>query len=350
MLCIGEIAAAFTAGYLSAEDAIRIAYYRGKVVASTSAKGEMLAVGLGAEEVSMYLESCQDTVVIGCYNSPKSVTLSGDADAVRELKQHLEARDIFARNLRTDGKAYHSHHMVLAASKYKMVLEAADICSVAVPRKERRCRMISTVSNSLVDDETMDSAYWAANLESPVLFSQAIHTLTKEAPDLDMLVEIGPHPALFGPIRHISAHMDKPLSYMPTLKRDQDDIDQLLTLAGELWTRKYSIVMSAVTSIERSLTRGNVEEISGSLLVDLPPYQWNHAKKYLSEPRQSREHRACKHPRHDILGRRLHGLSASEPQWRNILRLEDIPWLKHHNVSTSLTNVASFTNAECTAR
>lgn len=346
MLCVGEIAAAFTAGYLSAEDAIRIAYYRGKVVASASVKGEMLAVGLGAEEVSVYLENYQGSVVIGCHNSPKSVTLSGNADAVEELRQQLETKEIFARKLRTGGKAYHSHHMVLAASEYKVLLKDAEICSVVIPRNEWRCRMMSTVSNRFVDDERMDSAYWAANLESPVFFNQAIHTLTEEVPDLDMIVEIGPHSALSGPIRQIFAQMDKPLSYMPTLKRDHNDIDQLLTLAGELWTRNSPIAMSAVTRVERSLATGKVEEVSGSLLVDLPPYQWNYAKKYLSEPRQSREHRACKHPRHDTLGRRLHGLSPSEPQWRNILRLEDVPWLKHHTVSPSLAIVGSFTNVE----
>ncbi len=45
----GEIAAAYAAGIISAERAITIAYYRGKVAASLRTDGAMLAVGVGAE-------------------------------------------------------------------------------------------------------------------------------------------------------------------------------------------------------------------------------------------------------------------------------------------------------------
>lgn len=336
---IGEIAAAFTAGYLSAEDAIRIAFYRGKVVAAANANGAMLAVSLGEVEVLSYLEGCQDRVVVACHNSPNSVTLSGDADAIDELKACFDESKIFARVVRTGGKAYHSHHMVPAALEYRNLLINADLSGVAIPQKPRQCQMISTVSNDFMDDEGMDTTYWALNLESPVLFNQAIVKLIETMPDLDMILEIGPHPALSGPIRQISANADKVLSYIPTLKRGENDVDQLLNLAGELWTRNSAIDISAVTSIERPLPSGDIEKVSGSLLVDLPTYQWNYSKKYYSEPRQSREHRGCKHPRHDLIGRSLPGLSAEEPQWRNVLRLGDIPWLKDHTVSTPRLDV-----------
>jgi acyl transferase domain-containing protein len=297
----------------------------------------MLAVGLGVGEVSPYLENYQDRVTIACYNSPESVTLSGDADAVDELRVYFESQNIFARKLRTGGKAYHSHHMSLASSEYRDMLQSANICCDTKSWKRRQCRMISTVSNSFMGDEMTEYAYWAANLRSPVLFSQAISTLTEEIRCVDLIVEVGPHPALSGSIRQISAHTDRALSYLPTLKRGQNDIDQLLGLVGELWTRHSPVDISAAVRVERVLASGKIEDISGSLLVDLPTYQWNYAKKYISEPRQSREHRGCKHPRHDLLGRRLPGLSLSEPQWRNVLRLEDVPWLKHHIVSTPLT-------------
>ncbi|KAI4095110.1 MAG: hypothetical protein LQ344_001761 [Seirophora lacunosa] len=326
----GEIAAAFTAGYLSAEDAIRIAFYRGKVVASASACGAMLAVSLGAAEVLPYLEAHKNGVVVACHNSPHSVTLSGNAKAIGELKEYFETKGIFVRELRTAGKAYHSHHMTPVATEYKDLLESKDLSAARMPPTGRRCRMMSTVSNAFLADKRTDPAYWALNLENPVLFSQAIARLTHEMPHLDTIVEIGPHPALSGPIRQISAATDKVLSYLPTLKREENDVDQLLTLAGELWARNSPIDISEVTSIERSSSEGIVESVSGSLLVDLPPYQWNYSKKYVSEPRQSREHRGCQHARHDLLGRKIPGLSLAEPQWRNVLRLADLPWLKDH--------------------
>ncbi|KAL9009887.1 MAG: hypothetical protein Q9173_005125 [Seirophora scorigena] len=262
----GEIAAAFTAGYLSAEDAIRIAFYRGKVVASASASGAMLAVNLGAAEVLPYLEAQKNEVVVACHNSPHSVTLSGNAKAIGELKEYFETKGVFVRELRTGGKAYHSHHMTPIASEYKDLLESKDLSAAKMPPTERRCRMMSTVSNAFLADKRTDPAYWALNLENPVLFNQAIAGLTHEMPDLDTIVEIGPHPALSGPIKHISAATDKVLSYLPTLKREENDVDQLSTLAGELWARNSSIDISEVTSIERSSSEGVVESVSGSLM------------------------------------------------------------------------------------
>lgn len=322
---LGEIAAAFAAGYLSAEDAIRIAFYRGKAVATASPSGRMLAVSLGEVEVRPYLEGCQDKVVVACYNSQNSVTLSGDADDIEELKICFGTRKIYAREVKTGEKAYHLHHMAPAALEYRVLLKNIEAGGVPLLQRPRRCRMISTVSSHFMDDGEIDPAYWATNLEKPVLFNQAIRKVLEETPSLDTIVEVGPHPALLGPIRQISAAMNNALSLVPTLKRGENDMNQLLNLAGELWARSSPIEISAVTRIERSPISANIGHVSGSLLIDLPPYQWNYSKRYYAEPRQSREHRECKHPRHDLLGRKLPGRSLAEPQWRNILRLRDIP-------------------------
>ena len=330
----GEIAAAFTAGYLSAEDAILVAYYRGKVMASATADGAMLAVGLGADEAALAIEAYQGKVVVACHNSPQSVTLSGDSSGIKELKTNFEKAKVLARDVRTGGRAYHSHHMKLAACQYQGMLHGRSIHGKRKPGPGRQCEMISSVMNSPMGDEPTDSAYWAANLESPVLFNQAMLTLAKKFPSVDMIVEIGPHPALLGPIRQICALAKSPMFHVSSLKRGENDVEQVLKLVGELWTRNSSIDISSATRIERSLGNGAIEELSGTLLVDLPSYQWNYAKKYFSESRQSQDHRGCKYPRHDILGRRILGTSSTEPQWRNVLRLRDLPWLKHHNVST----------------
>ena len=292
----------------------------------------MLAVGLGVREVAPYIENHQGKVVVACHNSPESVTLSGDFDAMDVILGSLQANEIFAREVRTSGKAYHSHHMASAASEYREALGNLLSTKNVLPQEERQCRMISTVTGEFIGADDLDYSYWAANLERPVLFNQAVTRIAKDNPDAHLLVEVGPHPALSGPIRQVFKHADKPVSYIPTLKRDHDDVEQLLRLAGELWTIGFMIDMTSVTNIERPLADESVEEVSGSLLVDLPPYQWNYARKYYQEPRQSREHRTCRHPRHDLLGRRLPGLSPANPQWRNILRLEDVPWLKDHIV------------------
>jgi acyl transferase domain-containing protein len=102
----GEIAAAYTAGAISMDDAMKIAYYRGLVMKQKTQDGTMAAIGLGRQDVSKYL---RDGVIVGCENSPTSTTLSGDREILLEvvstIKQQLP--DVLARLLKVD-VAYHS--------------------------------------------------------------------------------------------------------------------------------------------------------------------------------------------------------------------------------------------------
>ena len=85
--------------------------------------GAMVAAGLDSEQGRSLLKD-YGTISIACYNSPESITLSGNDDEILALKNVLEARGIFARTLATDGKAYHSHHMRPLGASYQEELSA----------------------------------------------------------------------------------------------------------------------------------------------------------------------------------------------------------------------------------
>lgn len=110
----GEIAAAYAAGALTMDEAIICAYLRGAVIKSVTRIGAMAAIGMSKADVSPLLG---EGVVVACENSPKSVTISGDADAVDETLKAVEARDayIFKRKLRVN-TAYHSGKYCVNAS------------------------------------------------------------------------------------------------------------------------------------------------------------------------------------------------------------------------------------------
>ncbi len=105
----GEIAAAYTAGYISLEYAITLAYYRGYVAThgmAVQSGGMMAAVGLGAADVARFLQPGSS---VACENSPSSTTISGDVKAVQNALAaiQLEHPGILARPLKVD-VAYHS--------------------------------------------------------------------------------------------------------------------------------------------------------------------------------------------------------------------------------------------------
>lgn len=329
----GEIGAAYAAGLLTASEAIAAAYYRGKAVASVKTNGAMMAVGLGAKEVQPHLEEFAGRITIACHNSPSSVTLSGDAEALEQLKTKLGS-SIFARLVKTGGKAYHSHHMAPVAEVYEGFLKKAK--QVIEPDEPIRtsARMVSSVTDSLIsEDAILDEAYWSSNLLNPVLFNQAVQTIAKspEFADVDMFIEVGPHSAMAGPIKQIKGEFGFKHDYAPTLLRGKDSAAQMLTLAGELFLRDYKpLDLERVTTIEHQLPGGKIHVQQGRFLVDLPTYQWAYKKTLWAEPRAAREHRQPTHARHDILGQRIPG--SGKPLWRNVLRIRDVPWLNHHSL------------------
>lgn len=116
----GEIAAAYAAGALDIENAIIVAYIRGKMTKLHNFKrGAMAAVGKSASWVRNRLPN---GVVVACENSTGSTTVSGDRDAVLKFVNALKSSepDIFVRLLKVD-HAYHSReHTLNTNTNYKV--------------------------------------------------------------------------------------------------------------------------------------------------------------------------------------------------------------------------------------
>ncbi|KAI1424281.1 hypothetical protein F5Y12DRAFT_753061 [Xylaria sp. FL1777] len=338
----GEIGAAYAAGLISAPEAILAASCRGRAVSAYSPSGSMLAVGLGADEVEKYLSPFTvDDVCIACENSPSSVTLSGKEGPISQLKDKFISENIFARELPT-GRAYHSPHMASVGIAYDDMLAKAlnQIREEDLLWRRPRSCMISSVTGKIVDcsSESLQPGYWSANLRNRVLFSTAVQQLgtNSEFETITHLIEVGPHSALAGPFKQIcldNKAFGARVSYLPSLKRHENDTDRLLAVAGSLFVAGHGVDLEEVNmSNDVGIRNDARKQKTKHLIVDLPPYQWNYEKRYWAEPRASAEQRARVYPRHDLLGSRVSGLSKRSASWRNLLRQRDVPWLKDHNL------------------
>lgn len=91
---LGEIAAAFTAGYISSAEAIIAAYCRGYVVGKHTMDGAMMTAGMSREaaEEAIAVASVSGKMRVACANSPESVTISGDVPAIDILLEALKPR------------------------------------------------------------------------------------------------------------------------------------------------------------------------------------------------------------------------------------------------------------------
>ncbi|MCJ1357758.1 MAG: hypothetical protein MMC33_007754 [Icmadophila ericetorum] len=314
----GEIAAAYAAGALTAEEAIITAMHRGDVVGFTKRSGAMAAVGLPWKEAEKYLTS---NVAIACDNSPKSVTISGDVDEVEAVIAdiHKSQPDVLARKLRVD-KAYHSYHMVEIGEEYHSLIKNR------VSDKEPVRPFFSSVTGNLLDKSvTLGSRYWRSNIESPVLFRAAVssillHPIGKNP----VFLEIGPHSALAGPLRQILSQESNSAPYISTLIRNQNCAESLLSAVGKIYALQVPVNLKALIPI-------------GSCLSDLPPYPWDHKESYWYESRLSKEYRQRKYAHHDLLGSRIIESTDFEPSWRNLFHLDNVPWVSDHKVGDDIT-------------
>jgi zearalenone synthase (highly reducing iterative type I polyketide synthase) len=343
----GEIAAAYCYGALSREDAWSVAYWRGKICSELNqdaphVKGAMMAVGLSSEAAEEYIANVKTgKIVVACINSPFSVTISGDESGIDELQKLLSADAVFCRKLVVEN-AYHSPHMELIAEKYLQQISIIST-SEAVVAKNNHVKMASSVTGELISGPAeLGPAYWVKNFVSPVRFSEAVAVLLKDSNSrrrrrarvgesaFDLLLEVGPHAALNGPIRQILRHHEiSTVTYTAILNRGEDATKSALHATGELYIHGVPVIVSAVN-------KQATQTPSSTPLIDLPTYSWNHSLRYWAESRLSKNYRFRKYPRHDLLGAPVADSNDKEPRWRNILRASEQPWMRDHVVYSSI--------------
>lgn len=68
------------------------------------------------------------------------------------------------------------------------------------------------------------------------------------------------------------------------------------------------------------------------LLVDIPPYPFDHERTFWHETRLSKDYRHRPHLPHELLGTLSPDVNPFEPRWRKFLSIKESPWLKHHVV------------------
>ncbi|TGJ84628.1 hypothetical protein E0Z10_g4132 [Xylaria hypoxylon] len=326
----GEIGAAYASELISASQAILAAYFRGYTVAQQTNHGAMLACGLTVEEAGSLIQELElsEKVCIACLNAPDSVTLSGLRVGIDTMQSELLARGKFCRLLATGGQAYHSPWMKDAGASYEQLLTPHFWDTSQ--QSDFEATMFSTVESStnrplIVDSTTNMAKYWRKNLENPVLFEATLNHLL--AHQKFHLLEIGPHSALKGPINQIraAAKLDpRTIPYSATLTKNEDANLCMKRLAGRLFAYGHVLKWNAVNAtLERSQL----------MFPGLPPYPWDYsAGLRWFEPRASIELRNRTHIRHELLGSKQLAGSDIDWNWRNMLRVNEIPWIREHNI------------------
>ncbi|KAM3566124.1 hypothetical protein ARSEF4850_000869 [Beauveria asiatica] len=328
----GEIGAAYASGFISDTDAIRIAYYRGRYAylarGPEGQRGGMLAAGTTLEDARELcdLPAFEGRVSAAAYNSSSSVTLSGDLDAIEEVKEVLDDEKMFNRQLKVD-TAYHSHHMIPCSQKY---YEALDACKINIMIPSGRTKWYSSVHEGKVMEpcDALKHQYWVDNMVNIVLFATSLGSaLSNSEPKLTQAIELGPHAALKGPASTVIEETIKStIPYTGTLSRGQNDVTAMATCLAYLWAQ------FGRSSADWKAYYGLFADSTPKTMLNLPSYPFNHERLFWYEARKSRVNRLREDPAHVLLGTRTDTINEREIRWRNYIHSGEIPWLQGHNI------------------
>ncbi|KAI8292598.1 Lovastatin nonaketide synthase [Colletotrichum sp. SAR11_57] len=336
----GEIVCAAAARYITPFQAIRIAYLRGLAVTTSDAeppdgaRGAMLAAEITHEDAEELcsLEDFEGRICVAAYNAPTSVTISGDADALQHVEAILKDEGKFTRFLRVD-KAYHSHHMAQFSDAYtKSLVEcgcAANPASKTPDPSSPVAWYSSVYEGRLLNCTDITAEYWAANLVSPVRFSQAVERAVSEY-HVAYGVEVGAHPALKRPTTAtIQAISGTDLPYTGCMKRSQDDTDAFAEALAYLWEPFSSFNIPNADSFMRTVSPSSWPR--RSLTKVIPRYSWDHTRSHWTETRATKAFLAGPAP-HLLLGSLLPTSTDSTFQWQSFIKPQDDKWLEGHDL------------------
>jgi acyl transferase domain-containing protein/acyl carrier protein len=308
---VGEIAAAHAAGALSLDQAVEIAFHRGRLMHEAAGGGRMAAVEASADQAGEALRGYEERLAVAAVNGPASVVLSGNAEALATVVAGFEARGVTCRILPVD-YAFHSPQMAEAARGLAERLDGLAPAPAAVP-------LASTVTGRCIDPATMAAGYWARNVESGVLFQPAVDALIEQG--ITLFLEIGPHPVLGAAIAQCLARQGCDGLALASLRRGQDERAAMLATLGVLYTKGVPVEWAAVHGPRTRPVR-------------LPGYQWDrHPYWILAETAgrpASSAHSMPTSDWHPLLGEPLR--SAVGTLFLSSLGTEAVPLLGDHRI------------------
>jgi rifamycin polyketide synthase module 4/5/6 len=310
----GEIAAACVAGALPLEDAARVVALRSKAIAvELSGHGGMASVALSEDDAVARLAPWADRVQVAAVNSPASVVVAGEAQALSEALETLESEGVRVRRVAVDYGS-HTNQVENIRDLLAETLTGITAQAPAVP-------FYSTVTGGWVRDAgVVDGEYWYRNLRNQVRFGPAVTELLKQGHGV--FVEVSAHPVLVQPINEIVDGTEATdVVVTGTLRRDEGGLRRLLTSMAELFVRGVAVDWTGVLP-------------QAPASVELPTYAFDHRHYWLkqAEPATDAVSLGQASADHPLLGAVVQLPQSDGLVFTSRLSLRSHPWLADHAV------------------
>ncbi|MFI1769997.1 SDR family NAD(P)-dependent oxidoreductase, partial [Streptomyces sp. NPDC020800] len=257
---VGELAAAHVAGMLSLPDAVTLVTARGRLMQALPGTGAMVAVEASEEEVAPSLREFEGRVALAAVNGPRSVVLSGDADAVLDLAGRWTAQGRRTRRLHT-AHAFHSPHLDAVLDDFRRAAARIAFSPPTIP-------VVSNLTGAPLPAESMGTPdHWVRHARDTVRFGDGIAWL--QARGVTAYLELGPDGTLCALGQDV---LTEPAPMLPALRPDRPEDKSLLAAVARLSVHGTRVDWTAVLGGVPSGARPR---------VDLPTYAFEHERYWL---------------------------------------------------------------------
>jgi len=303
---IGEVAAAWSCGALTLEQAGRVVVERSTLQRESHGLGDMAVAQLSEKDALALPEVQSGELEIAAVNSARYVTLTGSARALDSVRAALKKRRAVFRGLNL-GHPFHSRTMEAIKDRLLSRLSGMRPETGDVP-------FFSTVHGRVLPGATLDADYWWDNLRRPVRFRDAALAALDDGARL--FIEIGPDALLQPFLKNCFQERSATTVSLPSIKRDTHDGQVAHTLWKQVHVHGGRVHLPAIFPHKPPF-------------VDLPAYPFDREPCMAESTPECLELFGAKPPMHPLLGRRVRrGLSV----WENTLDTHLVPFLADHVV------------------
>lgn len=324
---MGEIAAAYLAGALTLEDAAKIICRRSWLMRQLSGSGAMASVELSASEMARWLEPFAGRVSIAAENSPGTTVIAGESEAIEQLMEWLELKEVFCRQIKVDVA---SHSLLVDPILSVLTDELADIRPQA-----GNLPFFSTVNGAVTPGMDLNAHYWVCNLRQPVRLAAATAELARDG--YSCFIELSPHPILVPSLEDTlnslrpGAETNATIA-LPSLLRGKPAWSALLRSFGRHWIHGGKLNWSTVSGHS-----SRYDAVLVTHRLHLPEYAFERERFWAQDEESIESAKADAYRLSPLLMRRIDPADdAGVSIFAVIADTAALPYLKDHRVGGAI--------------
>ncbi|KAL4789091.1 beta-ketoacyl synthase [Aspergillus venezuelensis] len=255
---LGEYAALYLAGVLSAADTLYLVGKRAELLQERCQRGTHSMLAVRASPTALAEVLAESACEIACHNGPNDTVLSGPLDDITALQHTLSTKGIKGTLLRLPF-AFHSAQVQPILDEFKHLA-----CGVTF-HKPKIPLLSPLLTRKVTDDGIVNPTYLARHCREPVNMVQVLELAREQQiiTDRTIVIDIGPKALLGGMIKMTLGKDNE--SVLPILGPTLDVWKALHTVLGSTYAKGLDINWVAYQNPFESAKR----------VIELPDYGWD---------------------------------------------------------------------------